>query len=247
MHTMPDSRFQPPSFGKRLMMACAVLVLTTTAVWAIRGENPFVLGGTDSADDDGPLTAYSPAEEEHVPHGVDPNRLDVMAKYFEPGDHEDNYLTRGADSGRGVAHLHGKRACASGCAANQHPTPDLLKKEFQRLMALYAQEPISEASEGLEHLLYYGRQSWLYVDLLGTEPLDNERAEFLRGELKRQHALVELRVVDEHGVVRVWNKPTRVPLDLRYGFEFETKEFQRIVESTGTVKRVGLYHLWQRI
>ena len=59
--------------------------------------------------------------------------------------------------------------------------------------------------------------------------------------------LVELRVVDEHGVVRVWNQPAPVALDLRYGFEFETKEFQRIVESTGTVKRVGLYHLWQRI
>jgi hypothetical protein len=230
------------TFRNRLLIACALLLFLPAAIWSVQG-NPFI-----PEDDFDAATVYNPWEEDHsLPHGVDPVSRDALAKYFEPGDHVWNLESGDAESGRAIAHPHGKRACASGCAADQHPTPPLLKQEFNRLVGLYAQEPMSDQSEGLEYLLYYGRQSLLYLDRLGSQPLDGERARYLRKELERLHVCVELRVVDEHGVVRVWNRPARVPLDVRHGFEFETKDYQRIEESTGTVKRVGLYHLWQRI
>ncbi len=230
------------TFRQRAFVAAALLVCLPLAIWAVHGDVAF-----SSADSGGPRTVYSdPGDEHAIPHGVDLGHLEPLAEYFEPGDHTANF-DGDPESSRALAHPHGKRACASGCAADQHPTPFLLKDEFNRLVGLYAREPMSDQSEGLETLIYYGRQSRLFLDRLGSGPLDPQRAEFLRHELKRTHVYVELRVVDEFGVVRVWNRPARVPLDKRFGFEFATKDYQRIEESTGTVKRVGLYHLWQRI
>jgi hypothetical protein len=240
------------TFRQRAFMAAALLVCLPTAIWAVHGGVGF--SSAEPGDWGGVETAYGETHEyDSVPHGVDVGKLEPLAKYFVPGDHTTN-IDAGDGSGRATAHPHGKQTCASGCASDQHPTPPLLKEEFQRLMALYAHEPMSDQSEGLETLLYYGRQSLLYLDQLGPGPLDKQREEFLRRELyvsptkiDRLHVLVELRVVDEFGVVRVWNKPAPVPLDKRFGFEFTTNDYQRIEESTGTVKRVGLYHLWQRI
>jgi hypothetical protein len=106
---------------------------------------------------------------------------------------------------------------------------------------------MTEDSKALQTLLFYGRQTLLLMDKNGDAPLDAERAAFLRRELGRTHVYVELRMIDENGVVRLWNKPARVPLDIRHGFEYTTTDYQEIEESTGTVKRVGLNHLWQRI
>ncbi len=231
------------TFRQRAFMAAALLVCLPTAIWAVHGDVGFSSTGAG-----GPRTVYSdPGDDSSIPHGVDVGNREPLSQYFEPGDHTANFDSGDPDSGRALAHPHGKQACASGCAADQHPTPPLLKDEFNRLVGLYAKEPMSDQSEGLEYLLYYGRQSLLFLDHLGNGPLDAQRAEYLRRELKRTHVYVELRVVDEFGQVRVWNKPARVPLDVRHGFEFATKDYQRIEESTGTVKRVGLYHLWQRI
>jgi hypothetical protein len=229
------------TFRQRAFLASALLVCLPTAIWAVHGSAAF------SPDPGGPRTVYAdPGDDHSIPHGVDEGSRQPLANYFEPGDHIANF-DGDPDGGRALAHPHGKRVCASGCAANQHPTPPLLKEEFGRLMALYASQPMSDQSEGLEYLLYYGRQAHLFLDRLGNGPLDPQRAAFLRHELSRTHVYVELRVVDEFGVVRLWNRPARVPLDVRHGFEFTTKDYQRIEESTGTVKRVGLYHLWQRI
>jgi hypothetical protein len=229
------------TFRQRAFMAAALLVCLPTAIWAVHGDAGFSSGG-------GPLTVYSsPGDDHSIPHGVDIGSREPLEQYFEPGDHTTNFNSGDPEGGRALAQPHGSKTCASGCAANNHPTPPLLKDEFHRLMGLYSQEPMSDKSEGLEYLLYYGRQSQLFLDHLGRGPLDAERETFLRRELGREHVYVELRIVDEAGVVRLWNKPARVPLDVRYGFDFQTKDLQPIEESTGTVKRVGLYHLWQRI
>ncbi len=231
------------TFRQRAFLAAALLVCLPLAVWAVHGDVAF-----SSAGPGGPRTVFGDLGDDHsLPHGVDAGLLGPLAPYFRPGDHTANFGSTDPDGGRALAHPHGKRACASGCAADQHPTPALLKDEFHRLMALYAKEPMSEESEGLETLLYYGRPAHLFLDRLGKGPLDPQRAEFLRYELSRTHVWVELRVIDEFGIVRVWNRAAEVPLDVRHGFEFTTKDYQRIEESTGTVKRVGLYHLWQRI
>ena len=233
------------TFRQRAFMAAALLVCLPTAIWAVHGGLAFT--SADPGDLGGVVTVYGETHEyDAVPNGVDVGHREPLSQYFDPGDHTANF-DGDPNGGRAFAHPHGKSTCASGCASDQHPTPPLLKEEFHRLMGLYAHEPMSDQSEGLETLLYYGRQSLLYLDHLGKEPLDDKRAAFLRRELSRTHVYVELRVIDEFGQVRVWNKAARVPLDVRHGFEFTTNDYQRIEESTGTVKRVGLYHLWQRI
>jgi hypothetical protein len=260
------------NFRQRLIAAATILICLPTAIWAVHD-----LAGLSAAAGGGPLSVYSPYEEDHhIPHGVSAGHLEPLAKYFHPDDHKTSFAT-GEENSSAIAHPHGKRACASGCALDQHPTPELLRGEFQRLLAMYAKEPSpadmmaisrelglegpeaqslhAEQWEGLEKLLYFGRQTLLYLDQLGPGPLDKEHEDFLRSELyfdpkdriDRLHVLVELRVIDEFGVVRLWNKPALVPLDVRFGFAYQNKDYQRIEESTGTVKRVGLYHLWQRI
>lgn len=147
---------------------------------------------------------------------------------------------------RASFHAHGEEVCASGCAASRHPTPNLTQGEFERLIVEFARGPMDETNEALEALCFYGRQTDAWLDRLGEKPLSEERAGFLRRELKRTHALISFRIVDEHGVVRTHMPPTRVPFDRRHVFEMETEKLPPL-ETSGTVKRVGLHHLWTRL
>jgi hypothetical protein len=147
---------------------------------------------------------------------------------------------------RAEFHAHGEKVCASGCAASSHPTEKLTEEVFRRLLSQYAHDPIDETSLALETLLYYGRQSQAMLRQLGGQPLDTLREEVLRKELTRQHAKVQIRVVDEEGEVRSSLPATRVPLDRRHVFSMKVNRVQPLVTS-GTVKRVGLYHLWTRL
>ena len=95
-------------------------------------------------------------------------------------------------------------------------------------------------------LLFYGPQT---VGMLEHADglLDGERQAFLTRELSRDLVRVEFRIVDESDVVRVVLPPTTVPFDKRFVFEpLLTADFQP-PEASGTVKRVGLHHVWQRI
>ncbi|GAB4161918.1 MAG: hypothetical protein Tsb009_39080 [Planctomycetaceae bacterium] len=147
---------------------------------------------------------------------------------------------------RASFHPHGNQVCASGCAASRHPTSVLTESQFETLLARFATEPISENSPALEKLLYYGRQTQQWIARRGTGPLEPKKSEFLRRELSRTHALISFRIVDEHGVVRTSLPPTRVPLDRRHVFKMEVKDLPPLITS-GTVKRVGLHHLWTRL
>jgi hypothetical protein len=86
----------------------------------------------------------------------------------------------------------------------------------------------------------------LLIESEGFGPLDAERSRFLWNELARSHAHVSIRLVDEHGEIRSWLEPTEVPFDRRHVFNMKTRRVQPLVTS-GTVKRVGLYHLWTRL
>ncbi len=141
---------------------------------------------------------------------------------------------------------HGHDVCASGCAASRHPTPELSKEEFRRLMLECSRFSFDENNHALESLLFYGRQTKAFLTQLGTSPLNSEQKHFLLKELGRTHALISFRVVDEHGIIRTQMRNTRVPLDRRHVFEMETERLPDL-ETSGTVKRVGLHHLWTRI
>jgi hypothetical protein len=147
---------------------------------------------------------------------------------------------------RALLHPHGTKACKSGCAISDHPTMDLTVDRFKRLLNDYSREAAGEASRSLETLLYYGRQTQRMLARHGAESLDREHMSRLRSELARTHARVAMRVVDETGRTRVWMPPTRVPLDRRHEFHMETDDVPPPT-SSGTVKRVGLDHLWTRL
>ncbi|GEM_PF-1815200 len=163
---------------------------------------------------------------------------EAVAALLEPGDL--------IGLGRAIAHPHGEQVCASGCAASRHPTPPLSWAKFQRLLEKWKQEPLGRPTPGLEQLLFYGRQSLVYLRRVAPEALEEKRRQFLQQQLQRTHVVVSFRVVDRQGVVRVYLPPTRVPLDIRHEYLMDTHDLQPVVTS-GTIKRVGLYHLWQRI
>lgn len=143
-------------------------------------------------------------------------------------------------------HAHGDKVCASGCAASRHPTEALDKTEFKRLMSELDRTPLDRHNLAFETLLYYGRQTSDHILRCGTCGLSTEVVAQLHRELQRTHVNIEIRVTDEHGEVRSWLPPTRVPFDRRHVFEMETERLQPLVTS-GTVKRVGLDHLWTRL
>jgi hypothetical protein len=147
---------------------------------------------------------------------------------------------------RASFHAHGTANCASGCGPHNHPTPLLTEAEYRRLLAEFAVGSMDESNPALEALLHYNRQTTALIRQVGTKPLDPQRAALLRRELSRDHALWYFRVVDEAGTVRAEMKDMRVPLDRRHVFDMEVRNLQPLITS-GTVKRVGLHHLWTRI
>jgi hypothetical protein len=239
-----------------LLFTGGLLLLGTAVVWSVSGDgNNHSDGNRASADapakapaaaDSGqvvaPATGGNAAGRPERPAdpnlNLDPEYLKQVSRYLDPGDL--------VGSGTAVAHPHGKLTCASGCAPNAHPTRPLTRSEYERLLKEFASQPISEESPALEALMYYNRQTRYFMDKYGTEPLDAERVALLRKELARDHAFVHIRVVDELGKIRVSMPPQRVPLDIRHEFYMDTHDLQPVVTS-GTVKRVGLYHLWQRL
>lgn len=147
---------------------------------------------------------------------------------------------------RASSHAHGVSNCASGCGPHNHPTPLLTETEYRRLLGEFSVGPLDETNAALEALLHYNRQTTALLQQLGSKPLDSERTAFLRRELSRDHVLWSFRVVDEAGTVRAEMKDMRVPLDRRHVFDMEVRRLQPLITS-GTVKRVGLHHLWTRI
>lgn len=143
-------------------------------------------------------------------------------------------------------HAHGQQLCASGCALSRHPTKTLTADKYRQLLRSYATGPLDESNLALETLLYFGRQTEQFLNFDSGSTLDSRRRQFLRQQLSRTHATVAIRVVDEQNEVRVSLPPTRVPLDRRHVFEMDKGNLQPLVTS-GTVKRVGLEHLWTRL
>jgi hypothetical protein len=142
---------------------------------------------------------------------------------------------------------HGHEACASGCAVSHHPTPRLTTDHCRTLLAEYQQEPFDQGSESLDALLYFDSQTrfQLRKDSL-RELLDADHLTFLQRELSRDQAIVSLRMIDQHGKVRAGFPATEVPQHVRQVFECDVDNLQPLVCS-GTVKRVGKNHIWQRL
>jgi hypothetical protein len=145
-----------------------------------------------------------------------------------------------------LPHGHGESLCASGCAASRHPTAPLTADVFRQLLVAYQQAAPTADNVPLEKILFYGRQSrqhWLIQQVTSIDPLWRM---VLDEELEKTHVFISLRILDESGDVRSALTNIRVPLDRRHVFTMHASGLQPLVTS-GTVKRVGLDHLWTRL
>lgn len=140
----------------------------------------------------------------------------------------------------------GEEVCATGCSAVPALDKNLSADEFERLLAAFATQPMSGESGALEALLFHGPSALALLDNLGGE-LDAEREAFLRGELARTRASLDVRIIDETGAERLHLGETSIPLgEKQHLHPHETNDLQP-PEVSGTVHRVGLEHLWARL
>ncbi|MEC7696382.1 MAG: hypothetical protein VYA11_04725 [Planctomycetota bacterium] len=145
-----------------------------------------------------------------------------------------------------VSHPHGETLCASGCAVSRHPSGRLTSTTFATLLNAYQQSPPTGENGALEEILFYSRQSREYWQRHRDACPDPLWQRVLDEELKKTHVLVSLRVLDESGVIRSKLTNVRVPLDRRHVFQMQSDGLPPLTTS-GTVKRVGLDHLWTRL
>lgn len=138
-----------------------------------------------------------------------------------------------------------KKHC-HGCSLGHHEIPPYTDEVYREAVESYARMPYWQQSEGLDTLLFYGDETLEKLEKLGTGSLSAEHLAFLRRELTRTHAVVHIRVVDEHGEVRVDYGPERVPLKVKEHLWAKENGNLFAMSFNGTVVRTGLYHLWSR-
>lgn len=136
--------------------------------------------------------------------------------------------------------------CVGSCSAVSDGPSQGDPAKIRDWLHAYASQPMSSESPALEALLFHREATKRELLSLEGMALDDARAEFLGRELLRDTAYLEVRVRDADGRVRVHLPEQRVVLDEKQHLETENDLAQH-VEYSGTVKRVGLDHLWVRL
>ena len=144
---------------------------------------------------------------------------------------------------------HGEQVCASGCALSRNPTESLSSTKFHQLFGEYCAHQLNQNS-ALDSLLYFGPQTQRHLDAIEADDsmaksLNAKRVRFLKQQLKFTHAEIAIRVREEDENWS-WLAPTIVPLDRRHVFHMNSRRLQPL-ETSGTLKRVGLNHVWTRL
>ncbi|MFT5052925.1 MAG: hypothetical protein ACI8QZ_004363 [Chlamydiales bacterium] len=138
--------------------------------------------------------------------------------------------------------------CATGCAAASSGEGEMGAHEFERLLDTWAEhEGTDQGARALDTLLFHGARAMDLGARLGYGILDPERAGFLQRELGRGHALLSVRLVSPSGEERLHLGPTRIPLgEKQHLIATDTSDLQP-PEVSGTLRRVGVDHLWARL
>ena len=138
--------------------------------------------------------------------------------------------------------------CASSCTqpAKVDGRGVPTQPEFLRLLADWRAEPIDSPSLALETLLFHGQASRQMLLELTPEALSETRRDFLLTELARNHAAIELRIIDEEGLVRGELRADQLGLNDPAHRHLSGTGTLGEVELSGRVRRVGLQHLWSR-
>lgn len=139
------------------------------------------------------------------------------------------------------------KSCGPGCASANDAPGQLSTDEIERLLLRFAAEPMAPGSEALEGLLFAHHQVEPLLKARKTLPLDAKREAFIRRELAKSHAWLDMRIVDAQGVERVRLGAIRVELGVKQHVAPSRLVRLQPLEVSGTVRRVGLDHLWTRL
>jgi hypothetical protein len=112
-------------------------------------------------------------------------------------------------------------------------------------MRSYAAEP-ETGGPALDSLCYYGPQVNFMLDAIGASGVDDARVTRLRRELARDHVYFSVRVIDERGHERLTLKRSYTPFDANVHHRLTQINDCPPCEISGTLKRVGLHHIWAR-
>lgn len=139
-----------------------------------------------------------------------------------------------------------EKRCAAGCSAAGPPAAELGPAEIATCLEEIASQPLGEASLELETLLFHARQVVPYLHAKGLGPLRSEQTMFLKRELARTHAHIQIRVVDAAGKQRM-TFDRRVPIGVKQHLHPGEAQGFAPPEISFTIQRVGLHHLWSRL
>ena len=136
--------------------------------------------------------------------------------------------------------------CAAGCAALPDDREELGQVEFGRLLKECARSPLDGDNLALETLLFHGAQTLAYLDAPEGVGAADPLRDLLARELARDHVRLEVRVTDRSGAIRIALQPVVVPLGIKQHLHADQAQGLDAPEISGTIKRVGLRHLWAR-
>ncbi len=146
-------------------------------------------------------------------------------------------------------HPEDPNCSASGCGAIPDDTPELTHAGLEELLAAYSAERADVPSEPLENILFHFESARAHItadpSLLEGLPIDH--AAILQRELRRDTARVEIDVIDEHGILRLHLDQRGWPIGHKHHVLVHESAAIQPPEASGTVKRVGLHHLWTRM
>ena len=136
--------------------------------------------------------------------------------------------------------------CAAGCSVASPPTAILSSSEIASCLEKIANQPVGSPSLELETLLFHASRVIPHLHEKGHGPLKSEQAQFLKRELARTHAEVELRIVDADGKQRM-RFERQVPIGEKQHLHAKQAQGFAPPEISFTIHRVGLNHLWSRL
>ncbi|MEM7309004.1 MAG: hypothetical protein AAF682_20135 [Planctomycetota bacterium] len=134
--------------------------------------------------------------------------------------------------------------CAAGCAALERED-EAEPVDVDALVETWRSGSAADAAAAVDALLFHREEAGEWLGRAGER--DAVLRALLERELARSHALLELRIVDEAGAVRAHLTPTAMPLGQREHLHPERVAGLQVPEISGTVRRVGLGHLWARL
>ncbi len=134
--------------------------------------------------------------------------------------------------------------CATGCAAIPRTQTALERADFERWIADFAE---TGASDALDGLLFHGVDTLVLLDEETEALLGPERTAFLRTELSRTQAILDVRLIDERGIERMRLGGRRIPLNQKQHLFPDQTDNLEPPEISGTLRRVGREHLWVRL